>query len=621
MTIQQRIYLLIALVILSMIIMLGMSQMNMGTIIELEQEEVSLGKIESGILTLRRNEKDFLMRNDLKYQKKFNNNHAVLIATVDDLAMRLDNSGIDSEKARQLNTILETYAKNFNQLVETQKKIGMHHKAGLYGSLRKAVHGVESIFKELGEYKLMSDMLMLRRNEKDFMLRSDLKYLDKYNKNVGRFQASLETSSIPSDVKTQISDALGVYQSDFATLVEGYKTKGLSPKDGLRGQMRNTVHQTEELLKQIEEEIIQAIEEQSVSSRITGFVLGILLTAILTAILVWLSRSILSPIKQFSKTMLHSEQNKDLTVRSDIASRCEIGEMAAAFNTMMDAFESLLLKVIQSAQDVNSASIQLTDVTNQTANGAREQQIESEQVATAMNEMATTVAEVAQHATHAADASANADEEAAKGNDVVTQSVVGIENLAAEVENTALALNELEKESENIGTVLGVITGIAEQTNLLALNAAIEAARAGEQGRGFAVVADEVRTLASRSQESAEEIKAIIERLQARAKGAVQTMESGREQAQVSVKSAKQAGDSLQAIVSAIATIRDMNVQIATAAEEQSAVAEEINQSVVKITSVATDTAAGAEQTSNTSATMSGISRELHEQVSEFKVS
>lgn len=621
MSIQQRIYLLITLVILSMVIMLGMSQMNMGTIIELEQEEVSLGKVESGMLTLRRNEKDFLMRNDLKYQKKFNNNHAVLIATVNDLAIRLANSGINGDKASQVASILENYAKNFNQLVETQQKIGLHHKDGLYGSLRKAVHGVESIVKELGEHKLMSDMLMLRRNEKDFMLRSDLKYLDKYNKNVGKFQATLQASSIPSGVKTQISNALGVYQKDFTALVEGYKTKGLSPKEGLRGQMRKTVHQTEELIKQLEKEISLAVEEHVSMSRTTGIVIGIVLTAILTAILVWLSLSILRPVKMFSSAMLHSAQNKDLTTRSDLTSSCEIGEMATAFNTMMDEFENLLHKVAQSAQDVNSASNQLTDVTNQTANGAREQQVESEQVATAMNEMAATVTEVAEHAVHAADASTHADEEAAKGNRVVSQSIVGIENLANEVENTATAIQELEKESESIGSVLGVITGIAEQTNLLALNAAIEAARAGEQGRGFAVVADEVRTLASRSQESTEEIKAIIERLQSRAQGAVQAMESGREQAQASVDKAKLAGDSLQAIVSAIATIRDMNVQIATAAEEQSAVAEEINKSIVKITSVAGETAVGAEQTSNTSTALSGLSNELHEQVNEFKVS
>lgn len=621
MTIQQRIYLLIALVILSMLLMLGMSQLNMGTIIELEREEVGVREVDSGMLTLRRNEKDFLMRNDLKYQKKFNTNHAALIALVNDLAVRLENSGIEAEKAKQVALILENYAKNFNQLVEIQKKIGLHHKDGLYGSLRKAVHGVESIVKELGEYHLLSDMLMLRRNEKDFMLRSDLKYLDKYNKNIAKFQATLRASSIPADVKTRISDALGVYQKDFTTLVEGYKAKGLSPKDGLRGQMRDTVHQTEELIKQLEEEIFSAVEAHVTQSRTTGIIMSIILIAILTTILVWLSRSILNPIQRFSNTMLHAAHNKDLTARSEITSNCEIGEMATAFNTMMDAFESLLHKVVQSARNVNSASKQLTDVTNQTADGAREQQIESEQVATAMNEMAATVAEVAEHAVHAADASTNADEEAAKGNDVVTQSVIGIENLANEVENTALAIQELDKESENIGSVLGVITGIAEQTNLLALNAAIEAARAGEQGRGFAVVADEVRTLASRSQESTEEIKAIIERLQSRAQGAVQAMESGREQAQASVEKAKLAGDSLQAIVSAIVTIRDMNVQIATAAEEQSAVAEEINQSVVKITTVAGETADRAEQTSNTSTALSVESNQLHEHISEFKIS
>jgi methyl-accepting chemotaxis protein len=463
-------------------------------------------------------------------------------------------------------------------------------------------------------------MLMLRRNEKDFMLRDDLKYLGKFDKNIAKFEATLAASDMPGTVKDEISAKLGKYRTDFLALVEGYKRKGLSSKEGLRGQMRGTIHQSEELIAQLHEEIVTAAEKYISQANNMMLAGGLILTVLIAGILLWLSRTILAPVQTFAGTMQQAAEERDLTLRADEGSRCEIGAMARAFNGMMDEFQSLINQVVASAVQVGDASRQLAEVTENTTGSVQQQRVESDQVATAMNEMAATVQEVAGHAVSAADASANADTEASKGAQVVSQSVEGIQHLAQEVESTAITIAELDTESTNIGSVLSVITGIAEQTNLLALNAAIEAARAGEQGRGFAVVADEVRTLAQRSQESTEEIKAIIDRLQGKAQAAVKAMESGRSQAQVSVEQAQQAGASLKAIAEAIGAIRDMNTQIASAAEEQSAVAEEINQSVVRIAQAAESSAVGAEQTTRTSGELAGLAGQLQERVKLFRL-
>jgi methyl-accepting chemotaxis protein len=620
MTIKQRFYLLIGLVVLAMAAMLGLSRYNADTVIELEQEEVALMKVEAGMLMLRRNEKDFLARMDLKYLDKFNHNHEALTAMVHELGGRLEASGIDAAKSHQLAGVLEAYGEKFRALVQVQRQIGLHPKDGLYGSLREAVHGVESLVKEQSDYQLLSDMLMLRRNEKDFMLRDDLKYLAKFDNNIARFGETLAASDMPADVKEQIAAKLEKYRKDFHALVEGYKRKGLSAKEGIRGEVRDTIHQSEGLLGQMHREALAAADEHIGRSNLLMLISSLVLIGLLAGILLWLSRAILRPVEHFARTMHQAAGERDLTLRANAGGKCEISVMAHAFNGMMDEFQGLLNKVMESSSHVGDASRQLAEVTESTMSGVQQQRDDSGQVATAMNEMAATVQEVAGNAVSAAEASHSADEEAAKGARVVAQSVEGIQQLAREVESTSATINELELESTNIGTVLSVITGIAEQTNLLALNAAIEAARAGEQGRGFAVVADEVRTLAQRSQESTEEIKNIIERLQSKAQAAVKAMEGGRSQAQVSVEQARQAGASLHAIAEAIGSIRDMNAQIASAAEEQSAVAEEINRSVVRIAQVAENSAVGAEQTTRTSGELAGLSEQLQDRVKVFRL-
>ena len=310
----------------------------------------------------------------------------------------------------------------------------------------------------------------------------------------------------------------------------------------------------------------------------------------------------------------------DLTTRIDYTAKDEFGHITGNFNTMTSQLRDAFHEFSSATSQVAVAAEQTSAVTEQTNSGIQEQQVQTEQVATAMNQMNATVQEVARNAAQAAEAAGVADSEAANGRDVVQQAIAKINQLSVEVKDSADAIREVEKDSEQIGSVLDVIKTIAEQTNLLALNAAIEAARAGEQGRGFAVVADEVRTLASRTQESTTEIESTIARLQSGSRHAVVAMEQSLEQTQQSVGQAELAGEALQVISQAISSINDMNTQIATASEEQSVVAEEINRSVVAISEISSQTAEGAVQTAESSRQLATLSEGLQRAINKFKM-
>jgi methyl-accepting chemotaxis protein len=280
----------------------------------------------------------------------------------------------------------------------------------------------------------------------------------------------------------------------------------------------------------------------------------------------------------------------------------------------------MITEVTSSTTVMAESSNNLMGITELTSQGVNQQRSQIEQVATAMNEMTATVQEVANHAQQAADSANEADQEAGHGSEVVYETIQSIDSLATEVEHAAGVIRKVESDSVQIGTVLDVIRSIAEQTNLLALNAAIEAARAGEQGRGFAVVADEVRTLASRTQQSTQEIQDMIEQLQTGAREAVTAMSNSQDKAQVTVEHAKSAGQTLEEITRKVATISQMNLQIATAAEQQSSVSEEINQNVVEISRVAEESAGGAKTTAAASGELSELAQQLQGLIAQFRV-
>ncbi len=310
----------------------------------------------------------------------------------------------------------------------------------------------------------------------------------------------------------------------------------------------------------------------------------------------------------------------DLTKKISVLGKDEFAWMCWEYTCARKGFTEVVQSIKANAAQLAAAAEELSAITETSSQGVVRQQSETQQVATAMNEMSATVQEVAKNAANAATAATEADDQAKNGHDVVNDTVETINELASEVSDTSEVIERLKGDSISIGAVLDVIRDIAEQTNLLALNAAIEAARAGEQGRGFAVVADEVRTLASRTQQSTQEINGMIERLQSGANEAVNAMEQGRSKAEATVEQAQKAGQALNAITQVVYNIKAMNMQIASAADEQSATAEEINRNIVNISEVADETAAGAQQTSRASEELARLAVDLQDKVAKFQI-
>src|SRR5690554_3387004 len=316
--------------------------------------------------------------------------------------------------------------------------------------------------------------------------------------------------------------------------------------------------------------------------------------------------------------MRHTMEDMSRTVA--VKTHDEIGAMGNAFNQMIGKFRQSLGAVAGVTGQLNEVSQRVSQVAEKTLGAVNEQRSETDMVASAMNEMSATVQEVARNATQTAAASRSAEDESRTGVQVADQALKGIEALIQEIENAAGVIRQVETHSDNIGTVVSVIKGIAEQTNLLALNAAIEAARAGEAGRGFAVVADEVRTLASRTQQSTEEIQAMIERLQQGVNDAVDAMEGAQSKARSGAEHVGAATESLGRIASEVTRINDMNAQVATAAEEQSAVAEEINRNIISISRSADATSHEATQSAQISDELVRLASELNRLVARFKL-
>ncbi len=366
----------------------------------------------------------------------------------------------------------------------------------------------------------------------------------------------------------------------------------------------------------------EALSAQSaLTSKIRWISIVLMLITVAVAVVVGtlFATNITKPIIRLSKFIRQVEESSDLTQRCEIDSKDEIGSIAQDTNNMLEKFRLSIEKVAVSTTMLATASEQMAAITARTSSSVNQQFSEIDQVATAINEMTATVQSVADNAHDAAQAAQEANQQSSQGKHVVEQTIDSISDLSDEIGRSSDAIDRLSKESEKIGSVMGVIKGIAEQTNLLALNAAIEAARAGDQGRGFSVVADEVRTLASRTQQSTIEIQAMIQELQKGAIDAVQIMQGSRVKSQQTVKSAAVAGDSLLTITHSVNRINEMNNTIASAAEEQSAVTEEINKNIATIRSAAEQTTDGAKQTTQASLELSKLAADLQQLIAQFK--
>ncbi|AVE07218.1 methyl-accepting chemotaxis protein [Pseudomonas palleroniana] len=355
---------------------------------------------------------------------------------------------------------------------------------------------------------------------------------------------------------------------------------------------------------------------------IFGMAMVGLVIAGLGLLVIWLvGHGIARPLKQMVAMLNDIAQGEgDLTRRLSSDRADELGAIASGFNTFLIKLQGMITQVVSSVQKVSDSSEHTADIAIRTNQGVHKQMVEIDQVATAVHEMTATAQDVARNATQAAQAASHADQAASQGMRIVRDTSSSIGALAEEIGKAVGVVQTLAKDSENINAILTAIRGIAEQTNLLALNAAIEAARAGEQGRGFAVVADEVRNLAQKTQKATEEIQAMIQQLQQGTRDVVRVMEDSQNRTDESVQHAAKAAEALETITQAVSVINDMNTQIASAAEEQSAVAEDINRNVINIGQVANEVAGGADESSTASADLTKLAEQQRRLINQFKV-
>ncbi|MCD5991975.1 methyl-accepting chemotaxis protein [Pseudomonas syringae] len=370
--------------------------------------------------------------------------------------------------------------------------------------------------------------------------------------------------------------------------------------------------------KELRDTNMDAAEQYS--SAFTLVVSLLIITTILTILFAWLlTRSITQPIAsalEAAETI--AEGNLTRPIKADGTD--EAGRLLAAMQKMQEKLRDTLTRISGSATQLASAAEELNAVTDESARGLAEQNNEIEQAATAVNQMTSAVEEVARNAVSTSEASKNATASAGDGRDLVQETVNAIERMSGDVQSTATLIGNLAEESRDIGKVLDVIRGLADQTNLLALNAAIEAARAGEAGRGFAVVADEVRALAHRTQQSTSEIERMIGSIQGGTEQAVSSMRNSTERAESTLSIAKGAGLALDTINTAVVEINERNLVIASAAEEQAQVAREVDRNLVNIRDLSAQSSDGATQTSAASSELTRLAVDLNGMVSRFSL-
>ncbi|MDH1340308.1 methyl-accepting chemotaxis protein [Ectopseudomonas oleovorans] len=432
----------------------------------------------------------------------------------------------------------------------------------------------------------------------------------------------IQLAANDATLKTQVERLRSEHQAlggNYRKGRDAFVAAGADAKAGdeaVKGIDRAASEQMTALVKQLRQNSLSQAEQINASAArtILSGTVAMLAAALVIAVLsLWLvNRNLIIPIRHLIGHVDQLSQGR-FGQRVESTRQDELGLLARAANTLRDFLASTSERLHHSTQNLDSASSELNAIASRMTEGVSEQFERTDQVATAMHEMSATTQEVARHAADAAHAANDADDSARQGSTVMQSTIATITDIRGEIANTAEVIRRLESDSGRIGKVLEVIRGIAEQTNLLALNAAIEAARAGEQGRGFAVVADEVRHLAQRTAESTAEINQIIDTVQSGALNAVRAIESGQQRSEQGVTQVTEAGAMLQRITEAVEAIRDMNQQIATAAEEQTSVAEDISRNLTELTAIASANQDNVERTQKASRNLHDMSGQLGE--------
>jgi methyl-accepting chemotaxis protein len=618
--IKHKLILNTVLLVVALVAMLGLFYTTQTNLEKLNSAKNLVVHQQVNMLTLRRHEKDFLARLDLSYEQKFNETMNSLFKDQARLKNVMDAYSIETNTLLELTQDFKEYQADFLSVVTASKKLGLTPEKGLQGELRSAVHNIESELSALNQDALLVSMLQLRRHEKDFMLRNDPKYIASFNKTLDQLESALGKASLPTDKTQLLSSLTEQYRKSFNEYTDGKKALGLTSKEGKLLVMRASIHKTETALDALEVQLTQAIHAKTAfSMMLTEILCGIII--VVGVLFAWIiNRTINSALSTIQTTMREIQTTHNIGLRIDLPAKDEIGFVASSINDMLTDFSRVIADANQTVKEMNTTTMQLSQNAARTSDDAQKQRAETDMVAVSVTEMVGTVEDISRSMDMAASKALSTQENAREGQAKVSSAIDRIRQLSDRLEGSVETVSALAKESESIGGVLSVIQGIAEQTNLLALNAAIEAARAGEQGRGFAVVADEVRALASRTHSATEEISEIIVTLQGRTKGIVSLMEDCRQDGILSRDEATITGTVLDQILLNVEEISAMAGSVSTAIEQQTIAANEISKNVDTIREITEDTSASVALNSKASQEIAGQAESLNRSISLFKV-
>ncbi|PRD19674.1 UNVERIFIED_CONTAM: mcpQ [Trichonephila clavipes] len=545
----------------------------------------------------------------------------------------VDNLFADKQTQLELNKTLRTQLENIEISAEDANSVvldiididGLEEN---HSRAYQAANNMENNFQSVVTNS--TDMLTVKTlNTLDIVKNEQVYYLEEVERSLGLIRPAI------IDNNAGLYNDLNGYFETLSDNVRGNNSLSANKKrliDAIaktEAELANAENSTSEALKQLKELVDQATVlafdlQQDVSGNVStatiwtwvAMVIATLIAIIVAAVTV---NRITKPLSEVNR-ILDIVASGDMTQRLDDSAKDEFGELSRSCNTLIESLRTLIQGIISRSTQLAAASEETSAITEESSQAIRNQQAQVEQAATATTEMSSTSQAVSSSAQQALSEIKNADKEADRVKGISSQNKATIEQLAREVDDASQVINQLHKDSASIGGILDVIRGIAEQTNLLALNAAIEAARAGEQGRGFAVVADEVRSLASKTQESTQEIQAMIESLQVGAEAAVSAMSKGKQQAESCVEQSDLANTALDSITAAVAQAHNVSEEISTAAHEQQQVSQEISERLESIVAIAEQTAEGANQTNISSSEVAKLAEELRLSVDAFKV-
>lgn len=558
------------------------------------------------LLMLRRHEKDYLARRNEKYLTSFDNTYSQLQHRIEHLSdvLASESIAIDSQR-QQIVSTLSQYQTQFHQLANHLASID-----ALQSELFAARSALKTNVLSANDGELTAQFLRLLDHDFTFVTEPTQEYSS----------ALLEGLSQFSKFDTRLNPAFTHYSDTLSRYVSAIETLGLTANEGLRGVLRSNVHKTEQAIADLQTTIKQSVEQSATEIRRRLQWMGVAIVVLLSSLLYVIGRSILSRIKAINLLMDDiANGSGDLTVRMNAKGSDELAQLSRSFDLFISHLHDNIKELASVMSVLGESSCSSEQAAQKSMENAQQQKLESESVATAVNELVMTTNEITANIESAAQNAQRVNTEADKALQLTHATGKRIDTLAISIEESQAQIQALESQSREINAVVSAIQSIAEQTNLLALNAAIEAARAGESGRGFAVVADEVRQLSRLTNDSTLQIESTV---QALTKGITQTvnkMAESVDQARTTNVDTRHVVEAIEGISTQITEMFDMNTQIATASEEQSMVSAEIDRNITQIAQLAGDTYEIVSGSVRCSEQVSDVSHKLENIVAQFK--